>query len=137
MITSLRYQRFRTGILLAVAAILLTSSPLLAESDLDPVVADVLEMLEASVDEGVILQWLESTDRRPADIGAEPVPAVAPGDRPALATVHPISNQGTDAPSSKPPDTPRGTWLFGGNPMASSSSVTSPSTGTHSLFVPD
>jgi hypothetical protein len=71
MITSLRCQRFQTGILLAVAAIFLTSSPLLAKSDLDPVVEDVLEMLEASVDEGVILQWLESTDRRPADIGGK------------------------------------------------------------------
>ena len=56
---------------------------------------------------------------RPADVGAEPVSitpgpdpiaasaeavaAVAPGDRPALATVHPISNQAADAPSSKPP----------------------------------
>lgn len=35
---------------------------------LDPVVEDVLEMLEAGVEEGVIVQWLESTGRRAADI---------------------------------------------------------------------
>lgn len=40
-------------------------------TDLDPVVADIVEMLNAGVDEGVILQWLESTDRRPADVGSQ------------------------------------------------------------------
>jgi hypothetical protein len=34
-------------------------------------VADVIEMLASDVDEAVILQWLESTDRRPADIGSQ------------------------------------------------------------------
>ena len=40
-------------------------------TDLDPVVADIVEMLSAGVDEGVILQWLESTDRHPADVGSQ------------------------------------------------------------------
>ncbi len=55
-------------ILLAVTG----QGPLAAEKDreLDPVVAEVVQMLEAAVDEVVILQWLESTGRRPTDIGA-------------------------------------------------------------------
>lgn len=39
--------------------------------ELDPVVVDVVEMLRAEVDEGVIVQWLESTDRRPVDISRQ------------------------------------------------------------------
>lgn len=38
---------------------------------LDPVVAQVVEMLDAGVDEEIIDQWLATTDRRPADIGAQ------------------------------------------------------------------
>ena len=79
---------------------------------------------------------------RPADIGAaetvsiapapdpiaaspEAVAAVAPGDRPALATVHPISNAAADASSSKPPvATPVAGAVDG------SRSVDQPSTGS-------
>lgn len=46
-------------------------------ADLDPVVAEILAMLDAGVDEGVILQWLESTDRRPADVGSQGLIALA------------------------------------------------------------
>ena len=48
-------------------------APILAqeEPEFDPIVADVIEMLASDVDEAVILQWLESTDRRPADIGSQ------------------------------------------------------------------
>lgn len=38
---------------------------------LDPVVTDVIEMLNAGVDEEVIARWLESTDRRPTDIARQ------------------------------------------------------------------
>ena len=41
------------------------------EALLDPVVAEVVEMLEAGVDEEIIDRWLAATDRRPSDIGAE------------------------------------------------------------------
>jgi len=37
---------------------------------LDPIVAQVVEMLDADVSETVILQWLEATDRRPGDVGS-------------------------------------------------------------------
>lgn len=39
--------------------------------ELDPVVVDVVEMLKAGVDEGAIVQWLESTDRQPTDISRQ------------------------------------------------------------------
>lgn len=42
-----------------------------ADTSLDPVVADVVEMLQAGVAETVIIQWLESTGRRPADVRPE------------------------------------------------------------------
>ena len=38
---------------------------------LDPIVAQVVEMLNAGVSDGLILQWLESTGRRPVDIDSE------------------------------------------------------------------
>ncbi|MGB3561658.1 MAG: hypothetical protein WBH85_19235 [Thermoanaerobaculia bacterium] len=38
---------------------------------MDPLVAQVVEMLGAGVDEEVISQWLASTDRRPTDVGAQ------------------------------------------------------------------
>ena len=41
-----------------------------AAAALDPVVADVVEMLQAGVDEGAVIQWLESTDRHPGDVGS-------------------------------------------------------------------
>lgn len=40
-------------------------------AELDPVVAQVVEMLAAGVDEEIIDQWLATTGRRPADIGAQ------------------------------------------------------------------
>ena len=42
-------------------------------SGLDPVISEVVEMLAAGVDEGVIVQWIESTHRRPIDIGSQGV----------------------------------------------------------------
>ncbi len=42
-----------------------------ADQGLDPLVAEVVEMLDAGVSDGLILQWLESTGRRPVDIGSE------------------------------------------------------------------
>ncbi len=47
-----------------------------AASVQDPVVADVVQMLQAGVDEGVILQWLESTDRQPADVSSQGIIAL-------------------------------------------------------------
>jgi len=48
-----------------------SSSPML-----DPVTTEVIEMLLAGVDEGVIVHWLESTGRRPLDIGSQGVIAL-------------------------------------------------------------
>ena len=39
-------------------------------SQLDPVVAQVVEMLDAGVEEEIIDQWLDATHRRPTDIGS-------------------------------------------------------------------
>ena len=38
---------------------------------LDPVVSEIVEMLNAGVSDSLILQWLESTDRRPLDVGSQ------------------------------------------------------------------
>jgi len=38
--------------------------------ELDPVVAEVVEMLQAGVDEGAVIQWLEATGRHPSDVGS-------------------------------------------------------------------
>ena len=58
--------------LLVAALPALTSVPSAsAEADLDPVVLDVIRMLEAGVGEEVIVRWLDSTDRRPVDIGSQ------------------------------------------------------------------
>lgn len=70
-----------------------------APADLDPVVAEILEMLDAGVDEGVILQWLESTDRRPVDIGSQGLIALAEVEASEefvkiLLTL--VENEGTD-----------------------------------------
>lgn len=39
--------------------------------DLDPVVLQVVDMLTGGVEEEVIIQWLEATDRRPVDVGSK------------------------------------------------------------------
>jgi len=55
-------------LLLAVAAEgAETSAP---NRPLDPIVSEVVEMLNAEVSDGLIVQWLESTDRKPADVGS-------------------------------------------------------------------
>jgi hypothetical protein len=41
-----------------------------SDPPLDPIVAQVVEMLNAGVSDSLILQWLDTTDRRPADIGS-------------------------------------------------------------------
>lgn len=38
---------------------------------LDPIVSEVLEMLNAGVSDSLIVQWLESTGRQPADVGSQ------------------------------------------------------------------
>ena len=54
---------------LAGGAAAADSSP--SERPLDPIVAQVIQMLNAGVSDNLILQWLDSTDRRPVDIGSQ------------------------------------------------------------------
>lgn len=60
-----------TGLLIALGLMMPPLPAAAAEGDFDPIVDDVVEMLRAGVDEGVITQWLQSTDRRPSDIGRQ------------------------------------------------------------------
>ena len=82
-------------------------------ADLDPVVAEILAMLDAGVDEGVILQWLESTDRRPADVGSQGLIALAEAEASeefVKTLLTRVENQGADPPdlaAPPPPATPR------------------------------
>lgn len=45
--------------------------------DLDPLVAEIVEMLKAGVEESVITRWLESTGRKPAELGSREIIALA------------------------------------------------------------
>ena len=60
-----------TRLLIALGLMMPSLPSAAAEGDVDPIVADVIEMLKAGVEEGVITQWLQSTDRRPTDIGRQ------------------------------------------------------------------
>ena len=42
-----------------------------SEMPLDSIVSEVVEMLNAGVSDNLILQWLESTGRRPTDVGSQ------------------------------------------------------------------
>jgi len=55
--------------LLAVAAAGAESGT--SDSTLDPIVSQVVEMLNAGVSDSLIVQWLEATGRRPTDIGSQ------------------------------------------------------------------
>lgn len=54
--------------LLAVAAAGAESGT--SDSTLDPIVSQVVEMLNAGVSDSLIVQWLEATGRRPTDVGS-------------------------------------------------------------------
>lgn len=75
------------------------------ESGLDPVVIDAIEMLRAGVDEGVIVQWLESTDRRPTDVGRQDLIALAEAGASELLMTALL--KGVEARSATPAATPR------------------------------
>lgn len=102
--------------LLVLGVVLSAMDPAVAEesrtADLDPVVAEILAMLEAGVDEGVILQWLESTDRRPADVGSLGLIALAEAEASeefVKTLLTRVENQGADPPdlaAPPPPATP-------------------------------
>jgi hypothetical protein len=62
------------SLLLAVAAAGTASRA--QEPPLDPVVSQVVEMLNAGVSDSLIMQWMELTDRRPVDIGSQGVIAL-------------------------------------------------------------
>lgn len=57
--------------LMAFALLLATPAALADEATLDPVVKDVLLLLESGVDEGVIQTWLEKRGSRPASVGVD------------------------------------------------------------------
>jgi hypothetical protein len=70
------YSRWGALVWMVLVCVAVASPAISQEGTLDPVVVDVIEMLRAGVDEGVITQWLESTDRRPADVGRQGVIAL-------------------------------------------------------------
>lgn len=81
-----------------------SSSPVL-----DPVVREVVEMLEAGVDEPVIAQWLESTGRRPAEVGSQGMIALtASGASEELMTtlLKLLEEPGAEAVRVEPASTP-------------------------------
>jgi len=101
-------------LLLVLAVMLSPADPALAEesrtADLDPVVTEILEMLDAGVDEGVILQWLESTDRRPADISGQGLIALAEAEASeefVKILLTRVEGKGADEPPPPPVAAPR------------------------------
>jgi hypothetical protein len=80
-----------------------------SSTDLDPVVADIVEMLSAGVDEGVILEWLESTGRQPADVGSQGLIALTEAEASeefvkVLLTL--VEEEGGDGPARASPPLP-------------------------------
>jgi hypothetical protein len=71
-----RYGRWSALVWVEMLCLAVASPAVSQQGTLDPVVVDVIEMLRAGVDEGVIAQWLDSTDRRPADVGRQGVIAL-------------------------------------------------------------
>lgn len=56
------------GLLLGLSAGAVGEETSPSDAPLDPVVSEVVEMLNAGVSDSLILQWLDSTDRRPTDV---------------------------------------------------------------------
>lgn len=65
-----RYAPLLIGLALLVVPVFARAEQKGDQSLVDPVVAQVIEMLDAGVDEEIIGQWLVSTDRRPQDMSA-------------------------------------------------------------------
>ena len=59
------------GLLLGLSAGAVGEETSPSDAPLDPVVSEVVEMLNAGVSDSLILQWLDSTDRRPTDVGSQ------------------------------------------------------------------
>jgi len=79
---------------------------------LDPVVDEVIEMLKAGVDEGVIVQWLASTERHPAYIGSQGVIALTragASERLMSNLLQLLGEQGTETPAAEPLPAPEPT----------------------------
>lgn len=64
------------GLLLGLSAGAVGEDASQSDGPLDPLVSEVVEMLSAGVSNSLIVQWLESTDRRPEDIGSRGVIAL-------------------------------------------------------------
>lgn len=59
------------GLLLGLSAGAVGEETSPSDAPLDPVVSEVVEMLNAGVSDSLIMQWLDSTDRRPTDVGSQ------------------------------------------------------------------
>ena len=59
------------GLLLGLSAGAVGEETSPSDAPLDPVVSEVVEILNAGVSDSLILQWLDSTDRRPTDVGSQ------------------------------------------------------------------
>lgn len=59
------------GLVLGLSAGAVGEESALSDPPLDSIVTQVVEMLNAGVSDTMILQWLESTGRRPVDIGSQ------------------------------------------------------------------
>lgn len=104
--------RSRDTVLTLVIGLALICGPATAApEELDPIVAQVVAMLEAGVSEELVLQWLESTGRRPQDIGAQGVIALTEGgasEQLIMALLQLVEELGTEpvgrsAPGPGPP----------------------------------
>lgn len=58
------------GLLLGLSAGAVGEETSPSDAPLDPVVSEVVEMLNAGVSDSLIVQWLEATGRRPTDVGS-------------------------------------------------------------------
>lgn len=70
----------RTTLLVPVLVVTLLGSPALAA--VDPVVADVIRMLEEGVDPGFIADWLDSSAAKPGELAADDLIALTKAEAP-------------------------------------------------------
>lgn len=75
---SLHCRALRTVTLILLSLLLTVAAPLADDEPvLDPVVRDVVRMLEEGVDPSLVLHWLETSERRPGPLGPEDLIALS------------------------------------------------------------
>ncbi len=94
-----------------------------SDAPLDPIVSEVVEMLNAGVSDSLILQWLESTDRQPVDIGSQGLIALTEAgasDQLMTALLELVEQGRSTEPVSTPPTAPEPSRVEPATPVSAS-----------------